>query len=50
MSLFKTNTIRDYSKPKLVKNVYGRGNKLSKLKIQKQSEGNTHKKKKSYYT
>ena len=33
MSLFKTNTTKDYAKPAQVKNVYGSGKKPQKLKI-----------------
>ena len=33
MSLFKTNTTKDYAKPAQVKNVYGGGKKPQKLKI-----------------
>ena len=40
MSLFKTNSTKDYRKIKNDKNVSGRWNKPSKLKIQKQSEDN----------
>ena len=38
MSLFKTNTTKDYSKLTRVKNVYGGGKKSRKPKIQNQSE------------
>ena len=31
MNIFKTNTTKDYSKPKRVKNVYGVGKKPMKL-------------------
>lgn len=40
MSSFKTNPTKDYDKPERAKSVYGRGNKPSKLEIQKQSEDN----------
>ena len=40
MSLFKTNSTNDYRKIKNDKNMSGRWNKPSKLKIQKQSEDN----------
>ena len=40
MSSFKTNPTKDYDKPERAKNVYGRGNKPSKLEIQNQSEDN----------
>ena len=40
MYLFKTNSTKQYSKPKHAKNVYGIGKKLRKLKIKKQSEDN----------
>ena len=40
MSLLKTNTTKDYSKPKCVKNAYGGGRKLRKLNIQKPSKYN----------
>ena len=40
MSLFKKNITNDYSKPKLIINVYGGGKKPRKLKMQKNSEDN----------
>ena len=40
MSSFKTNPTKDYDKLERAKSVYGRGNKPSKLEIQKQSEDN----------
>ena len=40
MSLFIANPTKDFIKPKHAKNMYGRENKPSKLKIQKQSEEN----------
>ena len=41
MSIFKTNTTKNYIKPICVNNKYGGGKKPRKLKIKKkQSEGN----------
>ena len=40
MSLFKTNTAKDYSKPTHVNHVYEGGKKPRKPKIKKQSEDN----------
>ena len=41
MSIFKTNTAKSYTKLTRANNIYGSGKKLRKLKIKKQSEGNT---------
>ena len=40
LSLSKTNSTKNYIKPKRAKNVYGTGSRPSKLKIQKQSKDN----------
>ena len=40
ISLFKTITPKDYSKPKHVSHVYGRGKKPRKSKMKKQSKDN----------
>ena len=40
MSLFKTNTTKDYSKLMHIRNINVGGKKPSKLKMQKQSEDN----------
>ena len=40
MTIFKTNTTKDYSKPTRVKNVYGGGRKSRKANMQKHYEDN----------
>ena len=40
MSLFKTNTTKDYSEPRRIENLHDRRKKPRKLKIQKQYEDN----------